>query len=66
MWLTLDEIANYLKVSRETIYKMVQKNQIPASKLGNQWRFNKEAVDLWLISQSNMPMNEFKKVAANG
>jgi excisionase family DNA binding protein len=63
MWLTIDEIATYLKISKETIYKMVQQNQLPASKLGNQWRFNREMVDNWLISQSNF--NQIQKKASN-
>ena len=53
MWMTMDEIAEYLKVSKETIYKMAQKGQIPGSKIGNQWRFRKERVDSWLESHSN-------------
>jgi excisionase family DNA binding protein len=53
MWMTLEEVARYLQVSKETIYKMVQRGKIPASKVGSQWRFNKSAVDQWLISQSN-------------
>lgn len=54
MWMTMDEIAEHLKVSKETIYKMAQKGQIPGSKLGNQWRFNQAVVDQWLNAQSNV------------
>jgi len=53
MWMTIDEVADHLKVSKETIYKMVQKGKIPASKLGNQWRFNRELIDTWLKAHSN-------------
>ena len=53
MWLTIDEAAQYLKISKETLYKMAQKEQIPASKLGSQWRFNQRLIDEWLESQSN-------------
>lgn len=53
MWMTMEEIADYLKVSKETIYKMAQRGQIPGSKVGNQWRFRKERVDSWLDSHSN-------------
>lgn len=54
MWMTLDEIAEYLKVSKETIYKMAQKGQIPGSKIGNQWRFNRQVVDEFLNAHSNI------------
>lgn len=63
MWMTIEELAKYLKVSKETIYKMVQQNQIPGSKVGNQWRFRQETVDAWLLSRSNYDFAE--KKAAN-
>lgn len=66
MWMTIDEIATYLRVSKETIYKMVQRNQIPGSKLGGQWRFNRATVDDWLQSQSNISLNAEKQEASNG
>jgi excisionase family DNA binding protein len=53
MWLTIDELAEHLKVSKETIYKMAKANKIPSSKIGNQWRFNKDVIDQWLVSQAD-------------
>lgn len=53
MWLTLAEVAKHLRVSKETIYKMAQKGQLPGSKLGNQWRFNQHIVDEYLKNHSN-------------
>jgi excisionase family DNA binding protein len=53
MWLTIDEAAQYLKISKETLYKMAQREQIPASKLGSQWRFKQSIIDKWLESQSD-------------
>ena len=55
--MTIDEVATYLKVSKETIYKMAQKRKIPASKVGNQWRFQREVIDAWLTEQSNDKRN---------
>jgi len=60
--MTIEEIATYLKVSKETIYKMVQQSQLPASKLGNQWRFNRDTIDAWLSAQSNFQLNQKKVV----
>lgn len=53
MWMTIDETANYLRVSKETIYRLAQKSEIPASKIGNQWRFKREAVDSWFASRGS-------------
>ena len=50
-WLTIDQIADYLQVSKEKIYKICQKGRMPASKFGGQWRFKKDMVDKWLLSQ---------------
>jgi excisionase family DNA binding protein len=53
MWLTIEELAEHLKVSKETIYKMAKAKKIPSSKIGNQWRFNKDVIDQWLVSEAN-------------
>jgi excisionase family DNA binding protein len=37
--LTLDEIAAYLKIAKRTVYRLAQKGEIPAFKLGGTWRF---------------------------
>lgn len=58
MIMTIEELAEYLKISKETLYKMVQKNEIPASKIGNQWRFQKSKIDSWLDSLSNSASNQ--------
>lgn len=52
MWLTISELADYLRVSKETIYKLAQQAQIPASKIGNQWRFRRDLVDDWFAGKS--------------
>lgn len=53
MWLNIEELSDHLKVSKETIYKMAKKNKIPSSKIGNQWRFNKEIIDQWLVNKNS-------------
>ena len=50
-WLTLDELAGYLKLSRTKLYRMAQEAEIPASKIGAQWRFSRKEIDDWVISQ---------------
>jgi len=46
--MTLEEVAEYLRLSIHTIYKMAQKGKIPALKAGKKWRFRKEDIDQWL------------------
>jgi excisionase family DNA binding protein len=50
-WLTLDELAEYLKLGRTTLYRMAQEGDIPASKVGSQWRFDREEIDDWVRAQ---------------
>lgn len=49
--MTIDELAQYLRVKRRTIYEWVKKGKIPAIKTVGQWRFKKEKIDAWLESQ---------------
>ena len=49
--LTLKELARYLKISKSTIYKMVDQGKIPALKIANQWRFKKGDINSWLEIQ---------------
>ncbi len=44
----IEELADYLKVSKSTLYKLVQQGGFPGQKVGKQWRFHKSAVDDWL------------------
>jgi excisionase family DNA binding protein len=58
MWMTIDEAAQYLKVSKDTIYKMAQRGHIPASKLGVQWRFHSQKLDEWMDNQTRKPSSD--------
>lgn len=50
-WLTLDELAEYLKLSRTKLYRLARGGQIPACKVGSQWCFNRMEIDDWVTSQ---------------
>ena len=49
--ITFEEAKRYLKVSSSTLYRLVQKKKIPASKVGRSWRFRKEKLISWLEKQ---------------
>ncbi len=46
--LTLEEVAEYLRVSERTVYDWAQKGEIPAGKLGNTWRFKRDDIERWV------------------
>jgi excisionase family DNA binding protein len=47
-WLSLEEIARHLAVSKETIYRWLAKEKIPAHRMGKLWRFKPSEVDEWV------------------
>lgn len=52
--LTIEELSEYLKIPKSTIYKLVNENQIPgAKKVGRHWRFLKSTIDSWMQEGSN-------------
>jgi excisionase family DNA binding protein len=51
--MTVEELAEYLKMKAVTIYKHAQSGRIPAFKVGSKWRFKKETIDRWIENQEN-------------
>ena len=51
--LTLEEVASYLRVHPSTIYRLLKKKQLPAFKVGSDWRFDIDAIDLWRREQES-------------
>ncbi|MBT4735429.1 MAG: helix-turn-helix domain-containing protein [Candidatus Marinimicrobia bacterium] len=49
-WLSVDDIAAYLGIKRETLYKWLAEKDIPAHKVGRLWKFRKEEIDQWVKS----------------
>ena len=47
-WMTLQEVAEYLQLSKDMIYRLAQNGRIPASKVGSRWRFRRERIDRWM------------------
>lgn len=49
-WLSVEEIAAHLGVSKETVYRWLEKGRIPAHRVGKLWKFKTEEVDSWVKS----------------
>ncbi len=49
--MTPKEAAKYLGFHLVTIYRLLKKSEIPATKIGGQWRFKKDILDDWLMSR---------------
>ncbi len=47
-WLTVEEICDYLQVTKDTIYKWIGNRNMPAHRVGRRWMFQKSEVDAWI------------------
>lgn len=50
--LTAADVAAWLKLNIETVYDLIAKAQLPAFKIGGQWRFQEAQVRAWLARRS--------------
>jgi len=56
--LTLPEVAQLLKVAEKTVYTMAQKGELPAFKVGGQWRFRRADLDVWIDAKTRRAAGE--------
>lgn len=55
--LTTKQVAQYLRVDKFTVYRLVTKKKIPAFKVGHQWRFERRLLEEWLKRNSNVSLS---------
>lgn len=49
-WAGLEEVATYLGVNKDTVRNWIKKTDIPAHKIGRQWKFKLSEIDEWVKS----------------
>lgn len=64
-WLSVEEIAQHLGISKETVYRWLEKKRIPAHRVGKQWRFKPTEVDEW-VRQGEATQEKFLEGNING
>ncbi|WP_068545913.1 methylation-associated defense system helix-turn-helix domain-containing protein MAD1 [Thalassotalea crassostreae] len=50
---TLQEVAEYLKLTEKTAYRLVAEGKLPGFKVGGAWRFKREDLEAWIEAQKN-------------
>jgi excisionase family DNA binding protein len=50
IWLDLDQLVAYLRVPKSTLYKLLQRGELPGHKVGKLWRFDRDEVDEYIKS----------------
>lgn len=58
-WLTVKGAAEYLSLSKETIYRLTKRNSIPYCRVGKLLRFNIKELDKWVLERSGTPIKVY-------
>jgi len=49
-WVSVDDVAQYLGVARDTVYRWIEKKGLPAHRIGRLWKFQLSEIDAWVKS----------------
>jgi excisionase family DNA binding protein len=53
-FLTTEEVLGYLKVNSRTIYRLIRSGELPAIRIGRQWRFRRSDLNDWIDRKRSM------------
>jgi excisionase family DNA binding protein len=51
--MTVREVATYLRVHPMTVYRLIQRGELPAIRVGRGWRFSRSRIEQWLRAHAN-------------
>jgi excisionase family DNA binding protein len=57
-WSSIEDIAEHIQVHKDTIRIWIRKGEIPAHKIGKQWRFRISEIDEWVSSGKSADINK--------
>jgi excisionase family DNA binding protein len=60
-FLTFEEVADLLRISRPTLTEIIKRGEIPARKVGNQWRFHKQTLIEYITGKGPVPRSRRHK-----
>lgn len=49
-YMTVDDVCKYLVARKETVYRWIKNNGMPAHRVGKRWMFQRAAIDQWIQS----------------
>jgi excisionase family DNA binding protein len=53
--LKVRDLSNYLRIHPSTVYRLLKTGQLPAFRIGSDWRFNVEEIDRWRVEREKKP-----------
>jgi excisionase family DNA binding protein len=59
--MTVQEVALLLNVDQKTIYRLVNKGEVPGFKVAGAWRFQRADIQDWINSQTRLALAKRKK-----
>ena len=63
--LNVSGLANYLRIHRSTIYRLLKRGDLPGFKIGSDWRFNIETIDQWRLQQGADQLEALRQLDAS-
>jgi len=51
--MTIEDVADYLRIPISSVYKLAQEGKIPAQKVGRHWRFYRPILTQWIAGQAS-------------
>lgn len=58
-WLSVNQIAKHLHLSKETIYRLIEKQEIPCCRIGKKWMFKASTVDEWVVLSTQQKVKRY-------
>lgn len=52
---TIKELSEHLRVHPTTIYRLLRQGRLPGFRVGSNWRFSREAIEIWEREQAGRP-----------
>ena len=52
--LTVEEIAELLHLHTMTVYRLAKEGKLPGFKVGGRWRFQRDAMEAWMVDRAQV------------
>ena len=59
--MTIDEVADYLRINKKTAYRLAGESKLPGFKVGGAWRFRRSEIESWIDADARPPKPKRKR-----
>lgn len=63
IWLSLEDLEDYIKIPKSTLYRLLQQGRLPGHKVGRAWRFDQNEIDEWIKAGGSKPGSPSKEMS---